>query len=368
MMHSSQGCYLHCTPNPGKAPWVSLQECHNDVYKTRFCPDQNTVCQAQCWHDRGDFATPVPLYGRDILADTNNKYGIDLNHYLHASYRHYLKHHTHDGPAWRPLDDGLSREDKYFGAALPTCYTEFTRLVSTTIRYKTERNKVEANYLPCTCGNIYANETTAFFLNSGLSLNSEPTGYGDRCMRNMDHVKTPAVSAFLTMCELGYMWPIKGHDPLEEIHHARDPHCNRFKEAIVRYKTLGVPARPGWPAKKRVTDDYEIACRLCWESSVGRDIAFLQQPVVYKVTEWREMSYNFVNACKRLDRGTCMNMGVLTPEYDFQDPTPQDWPLIDPVGMVPWGTDGEAEPIGAADDTDLIVPPAALESGMFAGA
>ena len=239
------------------------------MIRSRFCPVSGTICQAQCWQDsRG--AKNVELYGAEALMQPGNPWDVDLDNFLQASFERWQKSRYAPGTMMPSLDELRDGEvTSTSGSFIPVCYDPLIKPGNFDI-------KKESKVMPCACGSIYGNETKAFFREAGFGNYIEADrALGDRCFRDLQGVGAPPLEMYMTLCELGYHWPLLGKTGEMVVGYitlGEDPHCGQVRQWVTDRKT---------ESQGRMTKE-ELNCKLCFLSDVGKAIKEEQLHAVYK--------------------------------------------------------------------------------------
>ena len=195
---SSSQCYLSCTEGDAK------QFCAKDnpLSKSRFCPQPDVACQAQCWRPSLK-AKNVAIYGMDQLE--NGLWNVRIEDILLQSYENYARN-TIPGTAMpnvteflvNPLD---SPERRAAGFRIPVCKSS---LMQTGDFSKHGR---KSRLFPCSCGDRYSSETAKFLAAAGFDTRSHKKELLHRCPKQLNKMVALPVEHYLALCALSVRWP-----------------------------------------------------------------------------------------------------------------------------------------------------------------
>ncbi|MCJ1387187.1 hypothetical protein MMC18_000027 [Xylographa bjoerkii] len=264
----SQMCHLHCTPIDvtEPTPWTDIN---------RFCPDANTVCQAQCWQNSNK-AHNMPIFGGDELNTAGNRWDISFSGFLEGSFRHWQQYHMQPTGMFPSIDDLLSGKlDDTSGSFLPVCMD----------LYKSPKALSSGNTeIPCTCGDAYGNETAAFLHDAGFErwsgIKDSRETLGHRCFDQMmgtNKATRNPITQYLTFCGEKVHWPTKS-DRHDWFFDGADEHCDAVRSAVMELQSQGK------------NDEY-ITCKMCFGNPLARQIEDVQRDYVEYGTKKRHENY-----------------------------------------------------------------------------
>lgn len=272
LMLKEELCFLHCTrkglgyePDPQMA-------------SSQFEPVPGTLCQTQCWRNSKQRKN-VELYGLDRVIQPGNDWNVDLEDFVSGSFKHWQDHRfdQEDENLFPTVGEILTLQvTSSSGSFLPVCYSE--------LMPPAKMSKVVGDP-PCLCGDDRGNETQLFYQEAGFA---RWTGYEDGrglaapCQVLMSKTQIPPVTAYLTLCDNGWHFPLRreiGH----ELQQGADDQCDRVREMQTALLEQG-------------QDTHNINCRICFDTHVGRMIMKSQ-----KRTRLAH-SWSFKRACKHYDR------------------------------------------------------------------
>ncbi|MCJ1397971.1 hypothetical protein MMC11_001167 [Xylographa trunciseda] len=273
----SQMCHLHCTPIDvaEASPWTDIN---------RFCPDANTVCQAQCWQNSNQ-AHNMPIFGGDELNTDGNRWDLSLSDFLEGSYQHWQQYRMKPTGMFPSIDDLLSEKlEDTSGCFLPVCMD----------LHRTPKAISKDNHeVPCTCGDAYGNETAAFLHDAGFEqwsdLKDSREALGHRCfdtmMRNSKATRDPILQ-YLTLCGEKVHWPTH-NDTHHWFFNDADEHCDAVRSAVTELQSRG-------------KDEEYVTCKMCFGTPLARQIEDSQRDYVYYGS--RQWHQNYAELCRQWAR------------------------------------------------------------------
>ncbi|MCJ1292809.1 hypothetical protein MMC34_004362 [Xylographa carneopallida] len=273
----SQMCHLHCTP-------IDVAEATPWTDPNRFCPDANTICQAQCWQNSG-VAHIMPIFGGDELNTANNQWDLSLSDFLEGSYRHWQQYRMKPAEMFPSVDDLLTNElTDTSGCFLPVCMDLHT---------PPEAISSSNHDVPCTCGDAYGNETAAFLQDAGFDQWSEikdsREALGHRCFDNMLRTSKATrnpITQYLTFCGEKVHWPVN-NDGQTWFFDGADEHCDAVLSAVTELQSRG-------------KDEEYITCKMCFGSPLAIEIEAVQKEFVYYgARQWHQ---NYRELCRQWAR------------------------------------------------------------------
>ncbi|MCJ1478264.1 hypothetical protein MMC13_006941 [Lambiella insularis] len=271
-----QMCHLHCTTN---IPETSDGSDPCTLNGARFCPDPQTLCQAQCWQNSNK-AKVMEVFGADSMMKWGNQWDITLQDFLKGSYEHWQQFRFRPTPQFPSIDDLLDNTvTDRSGSFLPVCMDHVVAP-----HPLDEKDNV---VIPCTCGDVYGNETRIFFEDAGFyhwsELAANPTKLGHVCAADMEHARVHPVQELLTECELGSHWPVDGES--EGTHgDGMDQYCEDLAQFVLLWRdTEG-------------KSEAAINCLACFADPVGQNIMDEQQDKEYFAPH--RSHYNFREGCR----------------------------------------------------------------------
>ncbi|MCJ1382555.1 hypothetical protein MMC17_005668 [Xylographa soralifera] len=273
----SQMCHLHCTP-------IDVAEATPWTDPNRFCPDANTVCQAQCWQNSGK-AHNMPIFGGDDLNTADNQWDLSLSGFLEGSYRHWQQYRMKPTGLFPSIDDLLSEKlDDASGCFLPVCMS---------LHMPPEAISKNNHEVPCTCGDAYGNETAVFLQDAGFEQWSEikdsREALGHRCFENMMRTSKATrdpIAQYLTFCEEKVHWPVN-NDGHKWFFDGADEHCDAVRSAVTELQSRGK------------NEEY-ITCKMCFGSPLAIEIEDVQKEYLYY--DKREWHQNYRELCRQWAR------------------------------------------------------------------
>ncbi|MCJ1284237.1 hypothetical protein MMC26_003568 [Xylographa opegraphella] len=273
----SQMCHLHCTPIDvaEASPWTDIN---------RFCPDPNTVCQAQCWQNSNK-AHNMPIFGGDALSTPGNPWEMSLSGFLEGSYRHWQQYRMKPTNMFPSINDLLSDKlEDTSGCFLPVCMD---------LHSPPKVASADNHDVPCTCGDTYGNETAGFLHEAGFEQWSEikdsREALGHRCFDNMMRTSKATrnpITQYLTFCGEQVHWPTNndGHNWFFD---GADAHCAAVRSAVTELQSRG-------------KDEEYVTCKMCFGSPLAIEIEAVQKEFVhYGARQWHQ---NYRELCRQWAR------------------------------------------------------------------
>ncbi|KAI4275331.1 MAG: hypothetical protein LQ337_003315 [Flavoplaca oasis] len=278
----NQMCYIQCHQ---KKFWKS------DI--TDFEPEQGKFCRARCW----DGASELNVYGISEISYDADTWEVELQAFIKASYDNYETNRFQVNPMLPSADqlfnDELAPTD---GVFLPVCDS-----------YLDKPKKKGLSGISCMCGDEMGSETAQFWTAANFDrwaeqkIKTEPdrrmqSGRGPQflCKNDMSIARTPPVTYFINMCNMGWRWPLLKENT-EMLMEGSDLRCEAFKEEVQRFQESS-------------DSDKDINCYMCFKSSQGKAIQFGSESQDTYITNlfWGEppynrpekQNYNFHRACQ----------------------------------------------------------------------
>ncbi|TAQ89104.1 hypothetical protein B7494_g2591 [Chlorociboria aeruginascens] len=198
-------CYLKCETGLQSKMLCNDDGPHQDE---RYCPDNRTSCQEQCWTNTKYNNYEITLHGKDKLAG----YGLSPQEVAESSFENYINNGFQFNVT-QVLDNPDFDETSANTLSLPVCMSRMTKITDfePEAQYFDYHPHLNTQF-PCVCGNWMANETRLFMdqIEMGIDGRSESTRqtFTEICPRNLDGMWP--LNHFLAFCELDIHWPYIG--------------------------------------------------------------------------------------------------------------------------------------------------------------
>lgn len=129
-----------------------------------------------------------------------------------------------------PMD---SPEARGSGFRIPVCVSELLQ-TGDFLKHGSKNNGL----FPCSCGNVYSNETSGFLAASGFSTSSHKKELMRKCPRQLNKMVPLALEHFLALCALHVRWPLRHESRF--IQAGADRRCYKVMEDVNQRMGMGV--------------------------------------------------------------------------------------------------------------------------------
>ncbi|KAI9656718.1 MAG: hypothetical protein M1829_000377 [Trizodia sp. TS-e1964] len=214
----SGSCHIVCFSSPKLAETCNaLPQSTSYVSFSRYCPDANTLCQAQCWRP-GQRGKNIEMHGIRELEDPI--WGSSAQKLIAGSFANYMAYGNTDAsngkntnPFLNTANSGTVATEPFASLAgsgfnLPVCHsTEFNQVADFFHGHSSH-----TRIFPCSCGDLFGSETGGFLKKLNFVQDGDNKHiFTQTCPSQLETaVAGLPLEHFLALCALEIHWPVHG--------------------------------------------------------------------------------------------------------------------------------------------------------------
>lgn len=213
------------------------------------------------------------MFGVDDLSKEGNRFGITADEFINAAFTHWQENRYNQERYFPTIDEAIMGNNgtSSSGSYMPICYNDMV------LHDFSNKTNAQDRFLPCVCGDQFGNETTQFLHEAGLYQWTDADkgkNIAESCVRSFQTDLYRPVPSYLSLCGLGYHFPVRGD---KELGIPRD-HRHRIGDGSDYY--CDDLLQQATELAERGTSDVDLDCTLCL-SDTGRAIMKLQRSYVH---------------------------------------------------------------------------------------